>query len=58
MEKKNHAVAYVDGSYSNNIAGYGVVFFYEDAKEPEYFRIKSGNPRPFNDRDESVKSYI
>lgn len=37
MEKKNHAVAYVDGSYSNNTAGYGVVFFYEDAKEPEYF---------------------
>ena len=24
MEKKNHAVAYVDGSYSNNTAGYGV----------------------------------
>ena len=22
------------------------------------FRMKSGNPRPFNDRDESVKSYI
>lgn len=29
MEKKNHAVAYVDGSYSNNTAGYGVVFFYD-----------------------------
>ena len=45
MEKKNHAVAYVDGSYSNNIAGYGVVFFYEDAKEPEYFsgRCKSAS---------------
>ena len=24
----------------------------------ERFRMKSGNPRPFNDRDESVKSYI
>ena len=43
MEKKNHAVAYVDGSYSNNTAGYGVVFFYEDAKEPEYFSGRCKN---------------
>ena len=46
MEKKNHAVAYVDGSYSNNTAGYGVVFFYEDAKEPEYFSGRCKNACP------------
>lgn len=36
---KDHAVAYVDGSYSNGTAGYGVVFFYEDEK-PEFFSGK------------------
>ena len=42
-KRKNHAVAYVDGSYSNNTAGYGVVFFHEDAKEPEYFSGRCKN---------------
>lgn len=39
MAKKDCAVAYVDGSYKQPVAGYGIVFLYENEK-PEFFSGK------------------
>lgn len=39
MPKKDCAVAYVDGSYKSNIAGYGIVFLYEN-ENPQFLSGK------------------